>query len=61
VRRSVQQAVGTVQSALNKANDDYAQLLALTQIAQAHRLPGGNATGANVQNGAYVYRIAGTG
>ena len=61
VQASVQQAVGSVQSALNKANNDYAQLLALTQIAQAHQLPGGNAKGANVQNGAYVIRISSTG
>ena len=54
-------AVASVQDALNKANADYAQLLALTQIARAHQLPGGNATGAKVQNGAYVLRISGTG
>ena len=61
VQASVQQAEGSVQSALNKANSDYAQLLALTQIAQAHQLPDGNATGANIQNGGYVFRISGTG
>jgi hypothetical protein len=61
VQASVQQAVGSVQSALNKANSDYAQLLAIIQIAQAHQLPGGNATGANVQNSGYVFRISGTG
>jgi putative membrane protein len=61
VQATVQQAVGSVQAALDKANSDYAQLLAITQIAQANQLPGGNATGANVQNGAYVLRIADTG
>ena len=58
---AVHKAVGSVQAALNKANSDYAQLLAITQIGQANQLPGGNATGANVQNGAYVFRISGTG
>ena len=61
VQASVQQAVGHVQAALNKANSDYAQLLAVIQIGQAHQLPGGNATGANAQNGGYVFRISGTG
>ena len=61
VQATVQEAVGTVQAALEKANSDYAQLLAITQIAQANQLPGGDATGANVQNGAYVLRIADTG
>jgi len=61
VQASVQQAVGHVQAALNKANSDYAQLLAVIQIAQAHQLPGGNATGANAENGGYVFRISGTG
>jgi hypothetical protein len=61
VQASVQQAIGTAQTDLNKANNDYAQLLALIQIAQAHQLPGGNATGADVQNGGYVLRISGTG
>jgi hypothetical protein len=60
-KASVQQAVGNAQADLNKANDDYAQLVAVSQIALAHQLPGGNATGANVQNGAWVYRIPGTG
>jgi len=57
----VQEAVGTVQAALDKANSDYAQLLAITRIAQANQLPGGNATGANAQSGACVLRIADTG
>ena len=61
VHATVQQAVGNIQAALDKANSDYAQLLAITQIAKANQLPGGNATGANVQNGAYVLRIADTG
>ncbi len=61
VQAAVQQAVGQVQATLSKANSDYAQLLAIIQIAQAHQLPGGNATGANVQNGGYVFRIASTG
>jgi hypothetical protein len=58
---AVQQAMGSVESALDKANSDYAQLLALSQIAEAHQLPSGDATGANVQNGAYVLRITSTG
>lgn len=61
VQAAVHQAVGQVQAALNKANSEYAQLLAVTQIAQEHQLPGGNATGAQVQNGGYVFRISGTG
>lgn len=61
VQAAVQHARSTVQVALDKADSDYAQLLAVTQIAQAHQLPGGNATGVNVQNGAYVLRIADTG
>jgi hypothetical protein len=60
VQAGVNEAVGSVQTALDKANSDYAQWVALVQIAHAHQLPGGNATGANVQNGAYVYRISGT-
>ena len=61
VQATVQQARDSVEAALEKANSDYAQLLAVTQIAQANQLPGGNATGADVQNGAYVLRIASTG
>lgn len=61
LQATVHKAVGSVQEALNKANADYAQLLALAQIAQAHQLPSGDATGAKVQNGAYVLRISGTG
>jgi hypothetical protein len=60
VQNSAQQVAAEVQAGLSKANSDYAQLLALVQIAQAHQLPGGNAMGANVQNGAYIYRIANT-
>jgi hypothetical protein len=60
VQASTQEAVGDVQSTLNTANSDYAQLLAVVQIADAHKLPDGDATGANVQHGAYVYRVAGT-
>jgi hypothetical protein len=56
----VHDAVASAQAALDKANNDYAQLVAVSQIAIAHQLPGGNATGANVQNGAWVYRISGT-
>jgi hypothetical protein len=60
-KASAEHAIGTAQQTLDKANDDYAQLLALSQIANAHQLPGGNASGANAQNGAWVYRISGTG
>ncbi len=59
-KASVQTAVSSAQAALDKANDHYAQYVALSQIAIAHQLPGGNATGATVQNGAWVYRISGT-
>jgi hypothetical protein len=57
-RTGARNALRNAQDALDKANDDYAQTLAVTQIAQAHQLPGGNASGVDVQNGAYVYGIA---
>jgi hypothetical protein len=57
---SAQQALGKAQTGLYSANSDYAQLLALVQIALLHQLPNGNATGANVQSGAYVLRVAAT-
>jgi putative membrane protein len=60
-KAGVQHVLSSAQEALDKANDEYAQLLALSQISQAHQLPGGNATGVNVQNGAWVYRIASIG
>ncbi|HEY6316875.1 MAG TPA: hypothetical protein VI462_03180 [Acidimicrobiia bacterium] len=60
-QNSAQQALDNAKGVITTANADYAQLLALDQIALAHQLPGGNAQGANVQNGAYVLRVAATG
>jgi hypothetical protein len=57
---SAKQALAKAQNGLDTANTDYAQLLALVQIALLHQLPHGNATGANVQSGAYVLRVAAT-
>jgi hypothetical protein len=58
---SIERALGNAQQAVDKVNSDYAQLVALSQIALDNQLPNGNATGANVQNGAFVIRISGTG
>ncbi len=57
---SAAQAEAKAQQALTTANDDYAQLLAIHQQAVANELPGGDATGVNVENGSLVYTIDGT-
>ena len=57
---SVAQATATAQQALTTANNDYAQLLAIHQQAVANELPGGDATGVNVENGSLIYTIDGT-
>jgi len=57
---SVAAATTKAQQALTTANDDYAQLLAIHQQAVANELPGGDATGVNVENGSLVYTIDGT-
>jgi putative membrane protein len=57
---STAQATAKAQQALTTANDDYAQLLAIHQQAVANELPGGDATGVNVENGSLIYTIDGT-
>jgi hypothetical protein len=54
------QATAKAQQALTTANNDYAQLLAIHQQAVANELPGGDATGVNVENGSVIYTIDGT-
>jgi hypothetical protein len=46
-----------VNSALVDANESYARLLALNELALLNQLPGGNAPGATSQNGRFVYTI----
>jgi hypothetical protein len=54
------QATTKAEQALTTANDDYAELLAIHQQAVANELPGGDATGVNVENGSLIYTIDGT-
>lgn len=56
----VQQAADAARGVLDKANSDYAQLLAIEAVAMDHALPGGNATGARNQSGHYHYKLAGS-
>jgi hypothetical protein len=53
-------ALTDAQNKAEQASDAYVQLLALAQLGRANQLPAGNATGATVQAGSYVYRISGT-
>ena len=57
---SAQSSLAGAQSKAAQASASYAQLLALAQLGLANQLPAGNATGATVQSGAYVFRIPGT-
>jgi hypothetical protein len=56
-------AVGKLDAAIasagTKVNNDYAYLVALDKRASENQLPAGNATGATLQPGAFVYSIAG--
>jgi hypothetical protein len=57
---SLQAARASAEGKANQASAAYAQLLALSQLGLANQLPAGNATGATVQGGSYVFRISGT-
>jgi hypothetical protein len=46
-----------VNSALVDANESYARILALNELALLNQLPGGNAPGVTSQNGRFVYTI----
>jgi hypothetical protein len=56
----VAQSADSARSALDKANSDYAQLLAIETAAMDNALPAGNATGARTQSGHYHYDINGS-
>jgi hypothetical protein len=60
VSAAVGAARATAQQKVAEAESQYAQLLALLQIGRANNLPGGNATGATVQTGIYLYDIDGS-
>ena len=53
-------ALASAQSKATQARAVYVQLLALAQLGRANQLPAGNATGAAVQDGSYLFRISGT-
>jgi hypothetical protein len=57
---SVEQSVASAGVALDKANSDYAQLLAIETAGMDNALPAGNATGARSQSGHFHYDIAGS-
>ena len=59
-KASLGAALASAQSKAAEASARYAQLLALSQLGLANRLPGGNATGATVQSGSFVFKISGT-
>jgi hypothetical protein len=46
-----------IESDVAKANEDYARILALNELALLNQLPGGSATGVTTQNGRFVYSI----
>jgi hypothetical protein len=48
---------GQVNSALAEANQSYARILALNQLALLNQLPGGDATDVTTQNGRFAYSI----
>jgi hypothetical protein len=60
VGAAVGAARAAAQQKVTEAESEYAKLLALVQIGRANNLPSGNATGATVQTGIYLYEIAGS-
>ncbi len=59
-KASLEDALASAQSKATEASAMYVQLLALAQLGLANQLPAGNATGATVQDGSYVFRISGS-
>jgi chromosome segregation ATPase len=60
VSAAVGAARAAAQQKVAEAESEYAKLLALVQIGRANNLPGGDAIGATVQTGIYLYEIDGS-
>ena len=59
--RGIAEAVrASVQAKAVEATAAYVQLLGLSQLGLANRLPGGDATGSTVQSGSYLINVAGS-
>ena len=60
VGASLDAVKASVQTKAAEATAAYVQLLGLSQIGLANRLPGGDATGATVQSGSFLLNVAGS-
>ena len=60
VGASLEAVRASAQAKAAEATAAYVQLLALSQLGLANRLPGGDATGPTVQSGSYLINVAGS-
>lgn len=57
-KEKTQQEIASARQKVADANSDYAHVIAFDHIARANRLPGGNASAADVQYGSYLLKIS---